>query len=377
MSTAEITRRITLFLTAAVLLAGALLYVGKPHVVPDTLPLKLTNKEFWKMITEFSEAGGYFRSDNFLSNEAGYQHIIPLLKKNIRPGGVYLGVGPEQNFTYVVALEPKMAFIVDIRRQNMLEHLLYKALMELCADRGDFLSRLFSRPRPATLDSNASPDALVRAYKEAQPSESLFDANAQLVVDHLRNAKGFALSDEDETTVRYVYRAFFDSGPDLRYTFLGGYGGFLGMPSYGDLMTENDGRTRNWNFLATEDQYQAIRSMQERNLIVPLVGDFAGPKAVRSVAEYLKEHSALLTVFYTSNVEQYLFQDDENWKQFYSNVAALPLDSSSLFVRYVLNSWSFNRRSRTLVSPMIDVVQGYNHGRIRSYYDVVDMSRQN
>jgi len=226
------------------------------------------------------------------------------------------------------------------------------------------------------LDSNASPEALVRAYQKARPTETLFDANAQLVVDHLINTKRFPLSEEDQTTLRYVYRAFFDSGPDLRYTFLGGYGGFLGMPSYGDLMTENDGR-RNWNFLATEDQYQSIRSLQERNLIVPLVGDFAGPKAVRSVAEYLKEHSALLTVFYTSNVEQYLFQDDENWKQFYANVAALPVDSSSLFIRYVLNSWSFNRRSRTLVSPMIDVVQGYNHGRIRSYYDVVDMSRQN
>ena len=214
------------------------------------------------MITDFSEAGGYFRSDNFLSNEAGYQHVIPLLKKSIRPGGVYLGVGPEQNFTYVVALEPKMAFIVDIRRQNMLEHLLYKALMELSPDRAEFLSRLFSRPRPTTLDSNAGPEALVRAYQKARPTETLFDANAQLVVDHLINTKRFPLSEEDQTTLRYVYRAFFDSGPDLRYTFLGGYGGFLGMPSYGDLMSENDGRTRNWNFLATEDQYKSIRSLQ-------------------------------------------------------------------------------------------------------------------
>jgi hypothetical protein len=127
----------------------------------------------------------------------------------------------------------------------MLEHLLYKALMELCADRAEFLSRLFSRPRPTTLDSNASPEALVHAYETARPTETLFDANAQLVVDHLINTKRFQLSDEDQTTVRYVYRAFFDSGPDLRYTFLGGYGGFMGMPSYGDLMTENDGRMRN------------------------------------------------------------------------------------------------------------------------------------
>ena len=62
---------------------------------------------------------------------------------------MYLGVGPEQNFTYIVALRPKLAFIVDIRRGNMNEHLLYKAFIELSADRADFLSRLFARPRPA------------------------------------------------------------------------------------------------------------------------------------------------------------------------------------------------------------------------------------
>src|SRR5262245_62172931 len=115
--------------------------------------------------------------------------------------------------------------------------------------------------------------------------------------------------------------------------------------------------------------------MQENNLIVPLVGDFAGPKAVRSVGEYLKEHSAILTVFYTSNVEQYLFQDDENWKRFYANVASLPLDSSSTFIRYVLNSWGFNRRAHTALSPIVDVVRAYDGGRIRSYYDVIEMSR--
>src|SRR5262249_56446196 len=147
-----------------------------------------------------------------------------------------------------------------------------------------------------------------------------------------------------------------------------------GMPTYGDLMTESDGHTRNWNFLATEDQYRIVQRLQQRNLIVPLVGDFAGPKAIRSVAEYLKEHNAVLTVFYTSNVEQYLFQDEENWKNFYSNVGSLPLDSSSMFIRYVLNSWRFSRRSRTLLSPIDDIVRAYEQGRIRSYYDVVDMS---
>src|SRR2546428_4510191 len=141
------------------------------------LPARLSDNEFWAMITDFSEAGGYFRSDNFLSNETGYQYVIPLMKKTIRSGGVYLGVGPEQNFTYIVGLEPKMAFVVDIRRQNMLEHLLYKALMELSRDRAEFLSRLFSRPQPGTMNTDSDAETIFRVCEAAQPSNALFDTN--------------------------------------------------------------------------------------------------------------------------------------------------------------------------------------------------------
>src|SRR5215471_12244659 len=111
----------------------------------QSLPAKLSDSEFWQMVTDFSEPGGFFRSDNFLSNESSFQEVIPRLSKAVSQGGVYLGVGPEQNFTYIVALRPKIAFIFDIRRQNMLEHLLYKALMEMSTDRAQFLSLLFGR----------------------------------------------------------------------------------------------------------------------------------------------------------------------------------------------------------------------------------------
>src|SRR5207245_2625298 len=122
-----------------------------PRLVAADLPARLTDQEFWGLTETLSEAGGFFRSDNFLSNERGYQQIIPDLLERIGPGrgGVYLGVGPEQNFAYIVALKPQMAFIIDIRRGNLHEHLLYKALFEMSATRADFLSRLFSRSRPA------------------------------------------------------------------------------------------------------------------------------------------------------------------------------------------------------------------------------------
>ncbi|HLQ79315.1 MAG TPA: hypothetical protein VK210_18285, partial [Terriglobia bacterium] len=114
----------------------------------QSTPTAIDDREFWRMVTEMSETGGTFPRQ-YMSNEDSAQFVIPDLKRVTRPGGVYMGVGLEQNFTYIAAVQPRLAFIVDIRRDNMMEHLLYKALFELSTDRADFLSRLLSRKRPA------------------------------------------------------------------------------------------------------------------------------------------------------------------------------------------------------------------------------------
>src|SRR3954447_6439572 len=121
-------------------LFGILSVTPRPITAAAEVPLQLSDEEFWKLITDFSESGGYFRSDNFVSNETTFQFVIPELKNTIKPGGVYMGVGPDQNFTYIVNLEPKISFILDIRRQNMLQHLMYKALLEMSVDRAEFVS---------------------------------------------------------------------------------------------------------------------------------------------------------------------------------------------------------------------------------------------
>src|SRR5262244_4226577 len=142
-----ISRRIIL-VTAVVLVAflGPLSVTSSPRLAAE-VPRQLSDEVFWNMVTDFSETGGYFRSDNFVSNETTFQYVIKDLKKTT-PGGVYLGVGPDQNFTYIVALQPKIAIIFDIRKQNAMQHLMYKALIETSADRAEFLSKLFSRKRP-------------------------------------------------------------------------------------------------------------------------------------------------------------------------------------------------------------------------------------
>ena len=129
--------------------AAALLFAFTILVhAADTLPSQLSDQEFWKLSSESSEPDGTFRSDNLLSNELYFQYVIPPLNETAKPGRVYMGVGPEQNFTYIAALKPKMVFIVDIRRGNLDLQLMYKALFELSPTRADFLSRLFSRRLP-------------------------------------------------------------------------------------------------------------------------------------------------------------------------------------------------------------------------------------
>src|SRR5215471_9405857 len=116
----------------------------------DTLPSTLSDTEFWSLIERISEPDGYFRSnsgstDNLLSNEDGLSTAATALSMRPKGSGVYLGVGPEQNFSYIAAMRPRIAFITDIRRGNMLLHLMYKALFETSANRTDFVALLFNR----------------------------------------------------------------------------------------------------------------------------------------------------------------------------------------------------------------------------------------
>ena len=130
--------RTVLVIATAVLVFGVTSFRGA-----DTLPTQLSDSDYWKLIAEFSEPDGHYPYTVITSNEIAYQEVIPQLTKAIAPGGAYLGVGPEQNFTYIAALRPKIAFIVDIRRNMMLEHLIYKAVFEMSADRVEFVSNLF------------------------------------------------------------------------------------------------------------------------------------------------------------------------------------------------------------------------------------------
>ncbi len=326
--------------------------LGTDPRAADTLPSRLSDTQFWTILEQFSEPNGWFRSDNLLSNELRLQHVIPDLLQAARRGRIYLGVGPEQNFTYISALKPSLAFIVDLRRGNLQLHLMYKALFELSADRAEFVSRLFSKKRPSGLTASAPAREIMAAYWNVDTDDALYKANVKAIQEHLTGRHGFPLSPEDLEGIVNVYHAFYWYGPSIMYSSTGGFGGRY-QPTYADLMAATDADGESRGFLATEENFAWLKDLESKNLLVPIVGNFAGPKAIRQVANYLKEHGATVSAFYLSNVEQYLNQDGL-WRTFCANVAALPLDESSTFIRSVRTSGSYRG---TGLSPQLGRMQ--------------------
>jgi hypothetical protein len=332
------TRRRALLLVGILAVSFTGLTRDPVRAVAPSLPERLTDREYWSLIADFSEADGEFRSDNLLSNELLMQHVIPDLIRLSRLNRVYLGVGPEQNFTYIAALKPKMAFIVDIRRGNLQLHLMYKALFELSSDRADFIFRLFSRKRPEGLRFKSTQE-IFEALEKVEQSELLYKENLKVLQDHLTRTRHLPLTADDLKGIDYVYGTFSWFGPGLSYWSSGGRGGGWGRnaPTYWDLMVADDGKGQLRSFLANDENFEVLKGLHERNLLVPVVGNFAGPKAIRTVGRYLKDRDATVAAFYLSNVEQYLTREG-TFESFCSNVATLPLDGSSTFIRSVRNN---------------------------------------
>lgn len=324
-------------LAAGVLSLVLSLAIAAPRQVraaADTLPERLSDDAFWALSRELSEPDGSFRSDNLLSNEIWFQYTLTDLVGRAGQGGVYLGVGPEQNFTYIAALRPKMVFITDVRRGNLWTHLMYKALFELSKDRAEFVSRLFTKPRPPGLTEKSTAQEIFKAYEIPPTSdEAAFKKNAQDIIDLLTKTHTLPLSESDKAgIIDSVYYNFYWFGPRITYNSSTGTGGRGNMATYHDLMVTTDDKSVERSFLASEESFQFLKGLEARNLIVPAVGNFAGPKTLRAVGQYIRDHESAVTAFYLSNVEQYLNMDGI-WRTFCANVATMPLTERSTFIR--------------------------------------------
>jgi len=343
----------------------------QPRAATD---VQVSVEQFGKYIESWSEPEGYFDSDNFISNETSYLHVVDDLHNRLSPGGVYIGVGPDQNLSYIVHTRPMLAIITDIRRQNMLEHLWFKALISLASNRTDYLALLVSRETPK-VKAGASLQEIIEAVRRSGTDEKLFLKNLAAVKKTLTDTYKLKLSPDDLSKIEYVYRTFWDENLELRFSSIG-RGNALNYPTFEEMLLETDRHGKQQSYLSTEELFQWLKKFETENRLIPIVGDFAGSHALRSVGAFLKANGLRVSAFYTSNVEFYLF-DRPTWTRYVANVKSLPISDDSIFIRSYFPNGRLHplnvpgHRSTSLVGSMARFVQDYDARRLESYWDVV------
>ena len=282
-----------------------------------------------------SEPGGYFDTDNLISNEASYLHVMGGLDDLRVRGGAYLGVGPDQNFSYIARVRPEIAFIIDIRRDNLLQHLLFKAIFSLSERREDYLGLLLSRAPPEALDPAVPIEAILAHFDSTSFDPDRLATGAAAVRRQVEGF-GFKLSAEDLRTMERFHSAFGRAGLALRFQSFGRAPQYY-YPTLRDLILERDREGRQASYLASDSAFQVVRDLQLQDRIVPVVGDLAGDGAMPAIARHLHERGVPLTAFYTSNVEFYL-AGDGTLDDCLDNLARFPRAPNAVIIRSVFRT---------------------------------------
>jgi len=341
-----------------------------------------TPSGFAARLAQLSEPGGYFDTDNLISNEKSYLHVVPSLREARLDGGAYIGVGPDQNFSYIAQTRPSIAFIVDIRRDNLLLHLLFKALFQLSTTRVDYLSLLIGRPPPARLDgwTGADIEKIVEYLDGATvvPAEEVAALRAR--VTSTIHGYGVPLSPLDLSTIDRFHRTFIEHGLSLKFESTGRTPRSY-YPTLRELLLETDRKGQKWSYAASESDFQFVRGLEQRDLVVPVVGNLAGPTALVNIGRLMDERGDRLGAFYASNVEFYL-SNDGTFPIFITNLAKLPHTNRSLIIRSVFaGGASASVRpepgyfSVSMVQGVDALLEGVAGKTIRGYRDLIQSGR--
>ncbi|HET9274877.1 MAG TPA: hypothetical protein VFN96_02275 [Gemmatimonadales bacterium] len=363
----------------SLLLALPLLAAGSPARAPE--PVQTT--EFARLVARLSEPGGYFDSDNLISNETSYLHAVSKLRALGVSGGAYVGVGPDQSFSYLAAIRPTVAYLIDIRRDNLLMHLMFKALFERSRNRLEYLCRWLGRPVPG--DAAAWRDRPIEEIIARVDSLTVDPASAtaeSAALLRLIATYGVPLSSADSFTIQRFHSEFTRLGLNIRFTSAG-RAPRTHYPTLRQLILERDLEGGQANYLATRDGWDFLKELQSRNRIIPVVGDLAGSRAFPAISLEIATRGERVSALYVSNVEMYLWRDGR-FDAFARTAAALPRDSHSVIIRSVFGGGGGQFHplnnpghvSTQLVQALDDFADRHRRSGWTSYWDLVTLGNR-
>lgn len=349
----------------------AVLAASCPGAAPDT-------SGFAETVSALSGPGGYFDTDNLISNERSYLHAISDLRAADVRGGAYLGVGPGQNFSYIAEIEPEVAIILDIRRDNVLQHLIYKALFEAAPGRLEFLALLTGRPVPdaAVAWRTAPLDSILAALDRAPPTEASMEDARRLVHDRVA-AFGFMLQPGDIGTIDRFHGEFVREGLDLRFRSHGRAPQFY-YPTFRELLREVDREGAPASYVSSHERYDRVRTLQLADRVIPVVADLGRAGSLDAVAEHLRGRGVEVTGFYTSNVEFYLY-GARTFGRWIENLRGLPLAPDAVLIKSFFPGGFRGGHpaqmpgyySTQIVQNVAALLEGWDAGRHRDYWSIV------
>jgi len=331
-------------------------------------------------VARLSETPGYFDSDNLISNETSYLHAVSHLRTGRVNGGAFIGVGPDQSFSYIAAIRPTVAFMIDIRRDNLLMHLMFKALFERSSNRFEYVSRWTGRVVPPDVRSwDGAPIESILAHVDSLPIDPDASETDSLVATVRRY--GVPLSLTDTATIRRFHSEFVRQGLDLRFTSTGRAPRSY-YPTLRQLMLERDLEGRQASYLADERDWRFVKDLEARDRIIPVVGNLAGSTAFPAIGREVAARGERVSALYVSNVEMYVWRDG-SFGTFANNASRLPRDERSVIIRSFFGGFGgqshpLNRPphfSTQLVQPLDDFARRESQGW-SSYWELVTLGNR-
>lgn len=292
----------------------------------------LSDTSFAGTVARLSEAPGYFDSDNLISNETSYLHAVSRLRELGVRGGAYIGVGPDQNYSYIAAIRPSIAYLIDIRRDNLLMHLMFKALFERSRNRLEYLCHWIGRPVPD--DAGAWTDRPIEdilARLDSIPADPAAAATETDSIVATVDRYGVPLSTTDIETIRRFHTEFSRWGLDLRFTSTGRQPRYY-YPTLRQLILERDLEGHEAGYLASAAGWKVVKDLHAANRVIPVVGNLAGASAFPAIAREIAVRGEPVAALYVSNVENYIWRDG-TFSRFAATAARLPRNAHSVIIR--------------------------------------------